>query len=104
MVPIRTIVVPMEITLHEATRKLAHESRRTIADQVRFVLSEATGTPYRKARQGRPPAPWLVVRVARLGRGIVSRHRSKEAAQEHVRADQEVIPVDEYEAMGSLQP
>jgi len=104
MVPIKTLVVPVELPLHEATRKLAFDSGRTMADQVRFLLSAATGTPYRKARHGRPPAPWLVVRSARNGRGVVSRHRSQETALAQVRDDQEVIPIDEYEAMGSVKP
>lgn len=95
----KRIIVPLDSELHAAVVDRAKHSGRSLADQVRWVLSAATGVEYQKSRQGRPPAPWLVVRTPRYGRTILSRHNTREAAMARVGENQEVMPVEKYERL-----
>jgi len=93
----KVIHIPLDMEQYVAVKEHASASGRTLADHVRFVLAADAGFPYRRLRGGRPPSPWVVVRGADAGRGVVGRYQTEEDAQNNARNDEQVMSRTDYE-------
>ena len=74
------LTLVIDDTLRAASTARATEESRTLSSHVRALMAEDAGIDDATAKRGRPAFPWLVVRTAFHGGGIVSRHRTREAA------------------------
>ena len=92
--------IPIDLDQYARIKQHAASSGRTIADHVRFVLAADAGFPYRRLRGGRPPAPWVVVRGADAGRGIVGRFQTEDEAKNNARNDEQVMSRADWEREG----